>query len=36
MMLGFGLLLDTQWQGTGIGATVAGLALVLWGAAARR
>jgi hypothetical protein len=36
MMLGFGLVLDTGWYKTGVGAAVAGLALVLWGAVGRR
>jgi len=36
MMLGFGLVLDTVWDRTGFVTVIAGLALVLWGAAARR
>lgn len=36
MMLGFGFVLDTAWDCTGYATVIAGLALVLWGAAARR
>lgn len=36
MMLGFGLLLDTRWEGAGVVTVIVGLGLVLWGAVARR